>query len=184
MTNTVSTLEVCRELATQLAAFAALLLAASGIHKCIARQRTRAAAHEFAGVPTRWAALAAAVLAGAEVLASLLLWIPRFRASGAAVAGIIWGGYGLLMLRAVARGRRDVDCGCTFGAAHRPLGTFQLVRNAVLAASAALVAGVCATDGVRSIGAEQFLAAAALLALYGALDQAMALQAPRAGELL
>jgi hypothetical protein len=173
MTNTVSTLEVCRELATQLAAFAALLLAASGIHKCIARQRTRAAAHEFAGVPT-----------GAEVLASLLLWIPRFRASGAAVAGIIWGGYGLLMLRAVARGRRDVDCGCTFGAAHRPLGTFQLVRNAVLAASAALVAGVCATDGVRSIGAEQFLAAAALLALYGALDQAMALQAPRAGELL
>ena len=84
----------------------------------------------------------------------------------------------------MARGRREVDCGCTFGDTHRQLGAYQVARNAVLAASAVLVAAVSALYGVSSIGAEQFLAAAALLALYGALDQAMALQAPRAGELL
>jgi hypothetical protein len=128
--------------------------------------------------------LAVAVLAGAEVLESLLLWIPSFRAAGAAIAGILWGGYWLLMLRAVAGGRRDVDCGCTFGSAHRTLGVFQIVRNGALAASAVLVAMVSGSYGATQIDAAQVLAAFALLALYGALDQAMALQAPRAGDLL
>jgi hypothetical protein len=173
--------EVCRALATQLASFQALLLAAAGVHKLIGRHRLRTAAHEFAGVPRRLAPFAVAALAGTECAASLLLWIPQSRAAGAALAVLLWGGYWLLMLRAIAADRREVDCGCSFGAAHGPLGTYQAVRNAALAALAALVAGVCARYGAELICTAQILAAVALLALYVALDQAMALQPPRAG---
>jgi hypothetical protein len=176
--------EVCRSLATQLAAFHALLLAAAGVHKLIGRHRLRMAAHEFAGVPRRLAPFAVAALAGTECLASLLLWVPPSRTAGAALAVLLWGGYGLLMLRAIAADRREVDCGCSFGAAHGSLGAYQAVRNAVLAALAALVAVVSARYGAELVSAAQVLAAFALLALSVALDQAMALQPPRTGELL
>jgi len=176
--------EVCRSLATQLAAFQALLLAAAGAHKWIGRHRLRVAAHEFAGVPRGLAPYAVASLAGAEWLASLLLWVPVSRAAGAALAFLLWGGYFLLMLRAIAADRRDVDCGCSFGGAHHSLGAYQAIRNAALAALAALVGGVCMRYGADPVSGMEILAAAALLALYGALDQAMALQPPRAGELL
>jgi hypothetical protein len=184
MTDTASMLGICGELATQLAAFLGLLLAASGAHKFLRKDRARAAAREFAGVPGRLAPAAVAVMAGAELLAGLALWVPEFRGAGAALAALIWGGYWLLMLRAIARGAREVDCGCTFGAAHRTLGAFQILRSAALAAAAALVAVACAACGADLFTATQILAAFALLALYVALDQAMALKPPRAGELL
>jgi hypothetical protein len=175
--------EVCRSLATPLASFLALLLAAAGVHKMIARHRLRTAAHELAGVPRRLAPFAVAALAVAECLASLLLWIPQSRAAGAAAAVLLWGGYCVLMLRAIAADRRDVDCGCSFGAAHGSLGAYQAVRNAALAGLAALVAVACARYGAELISPTPMLAAFALFALYVALDQAMALQPPRAGEL-
>jgi hypothetical protein len=184
MTDTVSMLEVCRQLSDQLAAFEALLLGVSGMHKVIGRQRARVAAHELAGVPSGLAPVAVAVLAGVELIAGLLLCIPRSRAAGAALAVLIWGGYSGLLLRAVAQGRREVDCGCSFGPAHRSLGAFQISRSAALAAMAVLVAVVGATGGAGYITVTQILAAVTLLALYAALDQAMALEPPRAGELL
>ena len=66
---------------------------------------------------------------------------------GGALAVLIWGGYLALILRAIAQGRRDVDCGCTFGAAQRPLGVFQVARNVVLTGAALLVA---ASSAVRA----------------------------------
>jgi hypothetical protein len=128
--------------------------------------------------------VAIAVLAGSELAAGILLWIPPTRAAGAALAVLIWGGYALLLLRAVVQGRRDVDCGCSFGAAHRSLGAFQVLRSASLAVLAVPVAMLCAMYGAAAITAAQILAAVTLLALYVALDQAMALEPPRAGELL
>jgi hypothetical protein len=184
MSDTASMPGICGELATQLAAFLGFLLAASGAHKFLRQDRVRAAAREFAGVPGRLAPAAVAAMAGAELLASLLLWVPKSRAAGAALAALIWGGYWLLMLRAIARGARAVDCGCTFGAAHRSLGTFQVLRGAALVALAGFTAVAGAACGAGLISAAQILAAAALLSLYGALDQAMALEPPRAGELL
>jgi hypothetical protein len=53
-----------------------------------------------------------------------------------------------------------------------------------LVAFACFTAVTGAACGAGLISAAQILAAAALLALYGALDQAMALEPPRAGELL
>ena len=105
-------------------------------------------------------------------------------AAGGALALLIWGGYLWLILRAIAQGRRDVDCGCTFGAAHRPLGAYHVARNAVLTGAAVLVTAGSAAGVSGPVIAPQILAALVLFALYGALDQVMALTAPRGGELL
>jgi hypothetical protein len=77
-----------------------------------------------------------------------------------------------------------VACGCTFGATQRPLGVFQVLRNGVLVCAALLVAVGSAASDTGPVIASQILAAFALLALYGALDQVMALTPPRRGELL
>lgn len=185
MTTAASMLGVVQSLIAQLAAFQAALLLASGVHKLIGRDRAQVVVHEFAGVPRRLAGFAAVVIAVVEVLAGSLLWTPSCRAVGAALATLIWGGYLFLILRAIARGRRDLDCGCTFGGAvQRPLGAFQVTRNVGLTGLALLVAAGSAANGAGWVSGPQILAAFALLALYGALDQVMGLMPPRSGVLL
>jgi hypothetical protein len=122
-------------------------------------------------------------VAVSEVAAAGLLLVPEWRTLGALLAAAIWTVYLLLIVRAIAAGRRDADCGCSFGAAQRPLGAFQVTRNGVLLALAVAVA----MAGGRASGAgapvPQLLAACALLALYGALDQVMGLRPLRTGVL-
>jgi hypothetical protein len=178
-----STFGIVESLAVQCAAFQAVLLLASGLHKLIRRHRTRTVVHEFARVPRYLAPFAVGAAAAAELSAGLLLLTPSLRAAGGAVAALIWGIYLWLILRAIAQGRRDVDCGCTFGVARHPLGAYQVVRNGILTGMAMLVAAVCAANAAGPVGATQVVAALALLALYGALDQVMALQPLRPGEL-
>ena len=176
--------DVVQWLIVQLAAFLAALLLASGLHKLIRPRRIESVVHEFAGVPSRLAPTAVVLAAAVELLAGILLWTPSLRAAGGALAVLIWGGYLFLILRAIAQGRRAVDCGCSFGAAQRPLGPYQVVRNAVLIGAASLVAAGAAANATGPVLGSQIIAAFALLALYGALDQVLTLMPPRAGELL
>ncbi len=84
---------------------------------------------------------------------------------------------------ALAQGRREVDCGCSFGPTSKPLGSFQIARNLVLAALAVFIAWASAFRGTAPTQGIFVLGGLALLALYGALDQVMALQPLRRGEL-
>jgi hypothetical protein len=183
MTAAASTAGVFELLVAQLAAFQAVLLLASGLHKLLRHARARAVVHEFAGVPRSLAPFAVAAAVAAEMLAAGLLCTAAHRAAGGVLAGLIWSAYLALILRSISHGRRDVDCGCTFGAEGRPLGTYPVVRNMGLAVMAAVVALGSASAAAAVIGS-QILAALALLALYCALDQVMALTPPRIGELL
>jgi hypothetical protein len=176
-----SAIGVTQLLASQMAALLAALLIASALHKLIRRVPAQEAVREFAGVPQRWSASAVLAVMLAELLAALLLWIPTYRAAGAVLAALIWGGYLRLILRAIAQGRRDVDCGCSFGASLRPLGAYQVTRNAALTGLAAAVAAVSSMNGSAAVTFSQVPAALGLLALYGAIDQAMALQPLRSG---
>jgi hypothetical protein len=175
---------------TQLASFLALLLFASAVQKLMHRTRAERAVHELSRLPLRHAGIALSAAALAEVLAGGLLWLPAGRLAGAVFAALIWGCYFASMLLNVRAGFRDVDCGCSFGATHGRLGAFQLLRTLVLAALAAAIAlsAVAAPGAVpyevsAAAIATQILSAAALLALYGALDHVMALQPLRTGEL-
>jgi hypothetical protein len=64
------------------------------------------------------------------------------------------------------------------------LGSFQIARNVVLAALAACIAWVSAWSAAAPTQGTFILGGLALLALYGALDQVMALQPLRSGELI
>jgi hypothetical protein len=172
-------LEVMRLLSAQLAAFLALLLAAAAVHKWMRSAHLRTAVQELAGVPRAAAAWAVMAAALGEALAAAMLFVPAYRAAGAVLAALMWGGYLALILRAIAAGRRDVDCGCSFGRTRHPLGVFEAARNVVLVAMALLVAA--SAGGAPPLAASQLLAACAFLALYGALDQVMALQPLRRG---
>jgi hypothetical protein len=184
MTAAASTAGVFELLLAQLAAFQAALLLASGLHKLLQHARTRAVVHDFAGVPRSLAPFAVSAAVAAEVLAAGLLCTAAHRAAGGVLATLIWSVYLALILRSIGRGRRDVDCGCTFGAARRPLGTYAVARNLGLAVMAAAVTLDAASAAAVPVIGSQILAAPALLALYCALDQAMALTPPRSGELL
>ncbi len=174
--------DVAGVLLAQIAAFLAVLLIASALHKAGSWRRTRSVVQDFAGVPRRAASAAAVAVCTVESLAGALLLLPDHRRAGAALAAAILGVYLALIARAVARHRGVVDCGCSFGAGSRKLGTFEVVRNATLLAAALLL--LAYTDVIASIAASQLLAACALFAVYGAVDQLMALQPMRQGTVL
>jgi Methylamine utilisation protein MauE len=186
MTNAASTAGIMTQLAAQLAAFLALLLLASGLHKLIRRGRSQSVMREFAGVPRILAPATVIAVAATELIAGAMLLTPAYRAPGGALAALIWTGYLCLIVRAMAQGRRDVDCGCTFGMARHPLGMFQVTRNAVLVGMGVLAAvgSLMAGGAAAGMGFSQILAALSLAALYGALEQAVALRPPRGGVLL
>jgi Methylamine utilisation protein MauE len=174
---------VARLLISQLAAFVALLLAASAIHKVMRRERAVRVVHEFAGVPGSAAPWTVLGVTLGELLAGGLLFLPAYRLDGALLALVIFGAYLALILRAIVQGRRDVDCGCSFGPTRHALGAFEVARNSLLMIFAVLLA-VSSTSGGEPVSATQTLAAFALLALYGALDQVMSLQPMRRGEVV
>ena len=181
----------------QLAVFLALLLSVAAVHKMIWGARARRAAGALTGMEWRNTGVAVKLAILSELGAAGLLAIPALRAGGALLAASVWSVYFALIARSIVIGRRDVDCGCSFGAAHRPLGPFQLLRCASLVLLALIVAGLSlmrtgrdgaiASLGGASSGAAMLicegLAAVAMLALYAALDHLVALRPLRAGEI-
>jgi hypothetical protein len=169
--------------AAQMAVFQAMLLAASAVHKAVRWTHSRNVMRQFAGVPEVLAGSSLGVAIAVELAAGARLLVPAYRTTGAMLAALIWTLYVALIVRAVVQGRRDVDCGCSFGPTSRPLGSFQIARNLVLAALAMFIAWVSASGGSVPAQGTFVLGGLALLALYGALDQVMALQPLRSGEL-
>ena|SRR5271165_3160192 len=183
-------------LAGQIGLFLALLLCVSALHKILWRSRTQHAVAELSGLGRRGAGVALFAAAAAEFAAAG--WtLAQSAAQGALLAALIWSGYFALIARAVLAGRREIDCGCSFGATHRPLGAFHLWRAATLVALAGLLAAtgwsaefdvhapaLVLLDGAGALGAlSQGLGAFALLALYAALDRVMAIGPLRGGVL-
>jgi hypothetical protein len=169
--------------AAQMAAFEGLLLGASAVHKAVRWTHSLSVMRRFAGVPEALAAPALGAALALESAAAFMLLGARGGAAGGVLAALMFSLYAALIVRAVVAGRRDVDCGCNFGPASRPLGSFQIARNIVLAALAILIAGVPAYDGAVAGRVTLAVGGLALLALYGALDQVMSLRPLRAGEL-
>jgi hypothetical protein len=170
--------------AAQMATFQAMLLAASAVHKAARWTHSLAVTRQFAGVPGVLAASSLGAATAVELAAGALLMMPAYRTAGAVLAALVWTLYVALIVRAVVQGRRDVDCGCSFGPTSRPLGSYQIARNVVLAVLAAFIACVSAFQGAVPAQATFVLGGLALVALYGALDQVMALQPLRSGELI
>jgi hypothetical protein len=169
-------------LAAQGAIFEALLLLASAGHKAVNWKHLQRVVRQFGGVPRSLSAAALSAVIAAELGAAALLVMPADRAAGGLLATVIWTLYLALIARAVLKGRRDLDCGCSFGSRAPALGFPQIARNSLLALLAAGIAWESATSASVPAQASQVLGGLSLLALYGAMDQVMALRPLRTGQ--
>lgn len=158
----------------------AALLAMAAIHKLTDRERMTLAVAGLTGLPLALAPMALAMAGAVEAAAAVLLLMPESAALGASLAALLWAAYLGFILMAMARGRRSLDCGCSFGKRHAPLGGFAILRNLLLVALGGFVA-VVPPHGSPLSDPGTLLAALGFVMLYAAADQVSALSAYRKG---
>ena len=149
----------------------ALVFVAAVSHKLRDPGRVRATLAEYRLLPDGLAPLVVA----AEVAAAGALLVPGTRAAGLLAAAALLLVYGAAIAINLARGRRDIDCGCAGLGVRRPISGWLVARNAALAAAALAglapvhPRGLVWVDAVTVAGAT-----AALAACYASLDRMIA----------
>lgn len=142
----------------------AALLASAAWHKLRDLPAFRATIGEYRLLPGALGELAAPALVVAEAFAAALLLSPWARPWGFAAAAALLALYSAAIAVNLARGRRDIDCGCFGPALRAGLSGGLLARNAiVLAAAGAGLAPVAA----RPLGLLDAATIAASLAFLG-----------------
>lgn len=155
--------------------FAALLLLGSALTKARDPARARIATARLTGSwGTGAAALALAaglveVTAGVCLIAAPLTGVVL----PALAAAALWTLYGLALWR---RRGQVLDCGCDWVGTARAIDAAQIVRPLLLAA---LALGLALRGGTEMPGPIDLIAAIALVALYGAAAEILAIPRPR-----
>jgi len=117
---------------TLLAALAlALLFATSAYHKLRDLEHFEAILVDYRLLPDYFTAPAARALPLVEIGLAAALVLPATTGSASLVAAALLGVYSLAIGINLARGRRDIDCGCG-GDSGQSLGPGLLARNALL----------------------------------------------------
>ena len=137
--------------AVQLLLRAALsvLFARAAAHKLADIDAFRRAVEGYQLFAPLWAVPVGAALIAAEIALAVGLWLPPLAPSAGLGAAALLGLYGAAMAVNLARGRRDVDCGCSGPAQRQPIRAALVARNAALAALALLSA---LPAGARALG--------------------------------
>ena len=116
-------------------------------------------------VPERLVPVAGALVVAAEAAVLAMLLLPSAEHTAGAAAGALLLVYTLAIAVNLARGRRDIDCGC-LGPGHRqPLSGWLVARNAVLLAGAAALALPAAARPLLWVDVVSIAAATGMLAL-------------------
>jgi hypothetical protein len=158
----------------------AVLLGAGAIEKARDRATFRAAVEGYEILPARLAGAASACFAALEAAIAIGLVAPAgfgVRALALGGAAALFAVYALAIAINLARGRREIDCGCGGAAAHVPLSGWLLVRNGLLIAAAlacsrgALPRALGVVDALTIAGGVAILALL-WIALHGLLAQA------------
>ena len=137
------------------------------------------AAYEIA--PARGSRTLAALVPAIELTAALALpWPATHRAAALAAAALI-ALYGAAIGLNLARGRRNLDCGCGDPRDRRPIAGWMVWRNALVAAL--LVAAAVQPWSARSLAGVDWLTLGggllAMTVLYRAIDRLMGEVAPK-----
>lgn len=153
----------------------ALLFLGSGYAKAANFAVFRATLAEYELVPPALVGIAAFIFAAVELLIGVGAVVTATAAPAMMAAACLLCVYALAIGINLARGRRDIDCGCTGPATRQLLSGWLLVRNSGLVALAAI--GTLASSG-RPLGPADWvvvaLGLAALVTLYAAINQLMA----------
>lgn len=123
-----------------LAWFLAATLAVAATHKVMRQREFMLALDGYGLTPRKFGPAIAYMLATAEAVCAAMLVVPALSSAGAIFAATIFGGYGIVMIQAIVRGRSGIDCGCHFGSQPSGLGWALVFRNAALIGVAWLVA--------------------------------------------
>ena len=156
-----------------------LLLLGAAWHKLRDFAGFRDALDGYRLLPTRWTGRSAALLLIAELASGIALLLPGVESAAALAAGLLLLLYSVAIGINLARGRREIDCGCGVAGARRPLSEALIARNVLLIVGAALCAFPAAERPLVWLDALTVTAGAVALALlYAALDAAVE-NAPR-----
>jgi hypothetical protein len=152
-----------------------LLFLTSAWHKIRDFARFRSALANYRILPPRWATASGAAFAAAELCVGFSLLAAAAPRTAALAAAALLGIYSGAIALNLARGRREIDCGCAGPRARRPLSAGLLARNAVLIFLAALCALPLADRTFVWIDALTVTASVASMALlYGAIEATLA----------
>jgi hypothetical protein len=151
-----------------------LLFGSATWHKLRAPAGFAAAVRAYRLVPERAVVPVAGVLVLSEAMTTGLLLGPASYRLGAALAAALSALYAGAIAANLARGRRDLDCGCAAPGARRPVSAALVVRNVVLIAAALLLLGPGSGRAITWVDVVTVLAATAtggaLWAGVGQLD--------------
>lgn len=154
---------------------AALLFLAAAIHKLRDRTGFRATLTDYRIAPAAAVPILAGFIAAAEFAVGIGCLIPKVASIACLVGAGMLLAYSAGIAVNLARGRRDIDCGCGGPGGARPLSGGLVARNAALVGLLLLAA---LPEGARSLVWLDALTATALLAtltlFYTALDVAIA----------
>ena len=118
-----------------------------------------------------------------EAAAALGLLLPQSRAIACWLTAALLAVFTMAIAINLARGRRQIDCGCFGPALRQPLSGWLIARNAILLIAAIAVA---APPAVRRLGMIDWVTAAfggaTLILLYASMNYLLA-NAPRTHEL-
>lgn len=154
----------------------ALLFAAAAGHKLRDLEAFRAALGDYRLLPARATSLAAFALIALELAcAGGLVVSPRGGLAAAALLALYTAAIGANL----ARGRREIDCGCFGPAARQPLSWGLVARNAGLIALALIAALPVAPRPLVWLDLTTIAAGLALAALLYAASNTLLAHAPR-----
>ena len=156
----------------------ALLFAVAAAGKLRDLARFTAVLDAYAIVPAPLVGAAARALPAFELVIAAGLVVPAARAVSAAVAAGLLLAYAAAIGVNLARGRRDLDCGCDgFGRRH-PIAGWMLIRNALMAGLAGVAAAPRAPRALEAVDALTLSAGlVALVLIYRAADELLAQRA-------
>lgn len=154
----------------------ALLLGSAAWHKLRDLGAFRAALAGYRLLPEPLIGVAAVLLVAAELATAGALLVSS---SGGFAAAALLALYSLAIAVNLARGRREIDCGCFGPAARQPLSTALVVRNAALVALALACALPAAPRALVWIDALTVAAAIGFGALVHGSVNALLANTPR-----
>lgn len=114
----------------------ALLFAAAAWHKVSDRLRFGVALRAYDLLPSWLVAPVTWLLPGLEACIAVGLAYPPTRRAAALAAGLLLMLYTVAIAVNLARGRREIDCGCFASSARVPLSRWLVVRNLILVVAA------------------------------------------------
>jgi uncharacterized membrane protein YphA (DoxX/SURF4 family) len=145
------------------------------LHKLRDLAGFRAVVRNYRIVPESWLDSLSSAVIVMEICVSLGLVVPWWAPGAAAAAALLLLAYTTAIALNLARGRRDIDCGCAGLASSQPLGIALVARNLVLVGLA--LASALPTAPRRLMWIDAFtvpLLTVLLLLLYAAADGTLA----------